>query len=85
MDYMKHSGRIFEITTISQAHSSGYRMELADLSADGGLLAEVNIRAGTIIVVTQQALPVKVYAWWASAVTSIAVASERDWPNNLDE
>lgn len=68
MDYKSHAGRTYEITTLALAHEPGFSVELADLSANGGIVAEALVRGGTITMVHHAPLPVEVYSWWTAAV-----------------
>jgi hypothetical protein len=71
MDYLTHAGITYEITVLALAHDDGFAVELADLSSDGGVLAEVRVTHNGVTLIHQEPLPGDVYAWWTDAVTRL--------------
>jgi hypothetical protein len=72
MDYKVHAGATYEITTLALANEPGYGVELADLTATGGILAEARVRGDIITLVYQEPMPAEIYAWWAAALVELA-------------
>lgn len=72
MDYFMHEGILYELAIISLAGEDGYGVELTDMSATGGLLAEVRVAGGIITPLRQAPMPDAVYARWAAAVIELA-------------
>ena len=71
MDYLTYADRVYEVVTLSLACEAGWSVELTDLSAGGGLVAQVLVRDGTVTTVTQAPLPMKVYVWWTRAIAEL--------------
>ncbi len=72
MEYFTHEGILYELLVISLASEDGYGVELTDMSATGGLLAEVRVANGTITPLRQAPMPAAVYARWTAAVIELA-------------
>lgn len=81
MSYLTHGDDLYEITVVSLAHEDGVAVELAKLSAGGGVLAEVRVTRDLITLVHQDSMPAEVYAWLSSEILSEAEiqADDDDW------